>query len=1005
MAPRSPDLGVMLPYTPLHHLLLRDAGRPLVMTSGNVSDEPIAYEDDDAVARLGRIADVVLTHDRPIETRTDDSVLRSVAGRGAPLMLRRSRGYVPAALTLPLEAPPLLACGAELKNTFCLARGRRAWVGHHIGDLRNWETLRSFREGVAHFERLFSVEPAVVAHDLHPDYLSTREALEREGVEALGVQHHHAHLAACLAEHGELGPAVGAIYDGTGYGDDGTVWGGELLVGGPGGFERAGHLHPVRMPGGERAIAEPWRMACAWLVAGAGADAGPPAPPPTLDGQIERRIWDQVAGLASSGVASPETSSMGRLFDAVAALCGVRVRVTYEGQAAAELEGLADPAERGAYPLPLEPPAAGRPAVLDARPTVAALVEDLRAGVTPDVAGARFHNAVADATAAACAQVAGDHGLETAVLAGGVFQNRLLLERTAERLAERRAAGAGARAAAAQRRRHRVRSGRGGGGRALSRARGGRGGPDQRGATTLPPRAGENSSSPRESDAWAGAVPALRGLERGEGVAFGVEEVAQAPDLGDVRRLHHHPAARLWHSVLDLLDRVDLDGAHERVEALAFGGQRRVPLDERAVDAGHAVRAGGQQAVVEGRPLPALHRPAEHPGVEALGPVHVVGLDFEVHHAAHRRSRQSTRTTVPPGRTLVNVIEQLVEQIEGRFAELSEQMADPQVIGDQRRYAEVGRAYRALEPAHRLALEWRRATDDAAGARELLDEDGDDPELRELLRASEARLSELDEEIRLAMVEPDPNDDKDVIVEIRPGTGGEEAGLFAADLHRMLSRYAERRRFKTEAIDVGNGHFTFAIKGQGAYSVFKYEGGTHRVQRVPETESQGRIHTSTATVAVLPEAEEVDVAVDPNDLQVDVYRSSGPGGQSVNTTDSAVRITHKPTGVVVSMQDEKSQLQNREKAMRVLRARLLEREIAARQAEQAAARLAQVGTGERAEKIRTYNFPQDRVTDHRVGLTKNNLPAVLGGELDEFTAALESEEKRRLLEAGELVSG
>ena len=435
MAPRSPDLGVMLPYTPLHHLLLRDAGRPLVMTSGNVSDEPIAYEDDDAVARLGRIADVVLTHDRPIETRTDDSVLRSVAGRGAPLMLRRSRGYVPAALTLPLEAPPLLACGAELKNTFCLARGRRAWVGHHIGDLRNWETLRSFREGVAHFERLFSVEPGVVAHDLHPDYLSTREALEREGVEALGVQHHHAHLAACLAEHGELGPAVGAIYDGTGYGDDGTVWGGELLVGGPGGFERAGHLHPVRMPGGERAIAEPWRMACAWLVAGAGADAGPPAPPPTLDGQIERRIWGQVAGLASSGVASPETSSMGRLFDAVAALCGVRVRVTYEGQAAAELEGLADPAERGAYPLPLEPPPAGRPAVLDARPTVAALVEDLRAGVTPDVAGARFHNAVADATAAACAQVAGDHGLETAVLAGGVFQNRLLLERTAERLA------------------------------------------------------------------------------------------------------------------------------------------------------------------------------------------------------------------------------------------------------------------------------------------------------------------------------------------------------------------------------------------------------------------------------------------------------------------------------------------------------------------------------------------------------------------------------------------
>jgi peptide chain release factor 1 len=344
------------------------------------------------------------------------------------------------------------------------------------------------------------------------------------------------------------------------------------------------------------------------------------------------------------------------------------------------------------------------------------------------------------------------------------------------------------------------------------------------------------------------------------------------------------------------------------------------------------------------------------------------------------------------------VIERLVEQIESRFGELSEQMADPEVIGDQRRYAEVGRAYRALQPAQQLAAEWRRTADDAAGARELIAEDGDDPELRELLRSSEERLAELEEEIRLAMVEPDPNDDKDVIVEIRPGTGGEEAGLFASDLYRMLSRYAERRGFKQEPIELGDGHFTFAVKGQGAYSVFKYEGGTHRVQRVPETESQGRIHTSTATVAVLPEAEDVDVQIDPNDLQVDVYRSSGPGGQSVNTTDSAVRITHKPTGLVVSMQDEKSQLQNRDKAMRVLRARLLERELAAQQAEVAAQRLAQVGSGERAEKIRTYNFPQDRVTDHRVGLTKGNLPAVLGGELDEFTAALEAEDKRRKLE-------
>ena len=351
------------------------------------------------------------------------------------------------------------------------------------------------------------------------------------------------------------------------------------------------------------------------------------------------------------------------------------------------------------------------------------------------------------------------------------------------------------------------------------------------------------------------------------------------------------------------------------------------------------------------------------------------------------------------------MIEKLVQQIESRFSELSEQMSDPEVIGDRERYAEVGRAYHALEHAHELAQEWRRASSDAAGAREMLSEDGEDPELREMLAASDARLAELDEEIRLAMVEPDPSDEKNVIVEVRAGTGGEEAGLFAGDLYRMLDRYAERRGFKTEPLSVADGDYTFAVKGQGAYSVFKHEGGTHRVQRVPETESQGRIHTSTATVAILPEAEDVDVQVDPNDLQIDVYRSSGPGGQSVNTTDSAVRITHKPTGLVVSMQDEKSQLQNREKAMRVLRARLLERELAAQQAELAEDRRSQVGTGERSEKIRTYNFPQDRVTDHRVKLTKGEVQRVLGGELEDFTSALEAEEKRLKLEAGSLVEG
>jgi peptide chain release factor 1 len=252
------------------------------------------------------------------------------------------------------------------------------------------------------------------------------------------------------------------------------------------------------------------------------------------------------------------------------------------------------------------------------------------------------------------------------------------------------------------------------------------------------------------------------------------------------------------------------------------------------------------------------------------------------------------------------------------------------------------------------------------------------------------------------MVERDPNDEKDVIVEIRPGTGGEEAALWAGDLYRMLARYAERRGFRVEPLAIGDGTYTFAVRGEGAYSVFKFEGGTHRVQRVPETESQGRIHTSTATVAVLPEADEVEVEIDPGDLQIDVYRSSGPGGQSVNTTDSAVRITHKPTGIVVSMQDEKSQLQNRERAMRVLRARLYDRALAERQAAVAASRQAQVGTGERAEKIRTYNFPDKRVTDHRVGLRVHNLDEVLLGEMDELTAALQDDEKRRGLQDGNI---
>jgi peptide chain release factor 1 len=342
-------------------------------------------------------------------------------------------------------------------------------------------------------------------------------------------------------------------------------------------------------------------------------------------------------------------------------------------------------------------------------------------------------------------------------------------------------------------------------------------------------------------------------------------------------------------------------------------------------------------------------------------------------------------------------IEDLVLELERSHAEAQERLSDPAVFSDHRTAADAGRRLKELEGPYKLAQAWRAARDDLDDARAYGD-------LRELVPELEERVSALEDELKLALVERDPHDAKDVIVEIRQGVGGDEAAIWAGDLFRMLTRYAERRGYRWELLGAspsdagGFKEVTFAIKGEGAYSLFKWEGGTHRVQRVPETESQGRIHTSTATVAVMPEAEEVEVDIDPAELKVDVYRSTGPGGQSVNTTDSAVRITHLPTGVVVAMQDEKSQLQNKQKALRVLRARLLELERRRQEDELSAQRRSQIGGGERSEKVRTYNFPENRVTDHRVKVTVHQLDRVLDGGLDEMTEALAAEERRRALE-------
>jgi peptide chain release factor 1 len=359
--------------------------------------------------------------------------------------------------------------------------------------------------------------------------------------------------------------------------------------------------------------------------------------------------------------------------------------------------------------------------------------------------------------------------------------------------------------------------------------------------------------------------------------------------------------------------------------------------------------------------------------------------------------------------------DRLVEEIERTYEEVTGQLSDPAVLADRKQYAAAARRHAELAAAYELTLRYREAEKAVADAEELLAAgaaeagDGLEPEMREFLQeellTNRRLLDELSDEIRVQMLTRDPNDAKDVILEIRAGAGGDEAALFAGELLRLYLRYAESKGFETEILSQSeneNGGFKeviVEIRGQGAYSAVKYEGGVHRVQRVPVTESTGRIHTSTATVAVLPEAEEVEVQIDPGDIRVDIFRSSGPGGQSVNTTDSAVRITHLPTGLVVSCQDEKSQLQNKERALRILRARLYEVELERQQSEVAEARRSMVGTGDRSLKIRTYNFSQSRVTDHRIGLSSHRIAEIMEGDIDEFTEALAAEDRRKQLAA------
>ena len=466
VAPSCNTLGVMLPYTPLHHILLRDfavsieAGRPavLVMTSGNLSDEPIAYTDDDARQRLAGIASATLMHNRAIHMRCDDSVMRIVAD--GEQFLRRSRGYAPEPITLPSDLPvPLLACGGHLKNTFCLGKGRQAFVSSHIGDLENLETLTSFREAIEHFSRLFDIYPRAIAYDLHPEYLATKYALDADIPQKIGVQHHHAHIASVMAEHGLSGPVIGIAADGTGFGTDGAVWGCEIMTADLSDFERLMHLSYVPLPGGEQAVRQPWRMAATYLAAtfgGAFVDLDIP-----FTRQLDRPKWRALSQMSARGINCPSTSSLGRLFDAIAALIGLRSEVLYEGQAAIELEMLAVGTRLTAsasahdeifpYPFAIHRQDAGQaerlereglpssqlPATLDVTPMIRAIVSDLQQGLPSSHIAYRFHITIAEMLALAACQAHERTHLSRIALSGGVFQNRLLLETLLVRLEEK----------------------------------------------------------------------------------------------------------------------------------------------------------------------------------------------------------------------------------------------------------------------------------------------------------------------------------------------------------------------------------------------------------------------------------------------------------------------------------------------------------------------------------------------------------------------------------------